>query len=48
MNEKTIKKIRKEINSKEEEVVQTVFDYLNKLPFWKRLKIAGRLLRKKL
>ena len=48
MNAKTIKKIRKELNSKEKEMVNEVFDYLNSLSFWKRCKIALRIMQGKL
>ena len=48
MNEKTIKKIRKELNAKENEIVQQVFDYFNSLRFFKRVKIAFKILCKKL
>lgn len=48
MNAKTIKKIRKELNTKEKEVVNGVFDWLNGLNFGKRMKLALRLLRGRL
>ncbi len=48
MNAKTIKKIRKELNAKEKEVVNGVFDYFNSLPFVNRCKLAFRMLRGKL
>ena len=48
MNEKTIKKIRKELNSKEKEIASEVFDYFNSLSFFQRLKIAGKIIRRKL
>lgn len=48
MNGKTIKKIRKELNSKEKEMVNVVFDYFNTLSFLKRLKIAHKIICKKL
>ena len=48
MNGKTIKKIRKELNSKEKEMVNEVFDYFNSLSFWKRCKIALRIMQGKL
>ena len=47
MNGKTIKKIRKELNSKEKEMVNELFDYFNSLSFGKRIKIALRIIRKK-
>ena len=48
MNGKTIKKIRKELNSKEKEIASEVFDYLNSLSFIERLKIAVKIIRRKL
>ena len=48
MNGKTIKKIRKELNSKEKEMVNEVFDYLNSLAFFKRVKVAVKIICKKL
>lgn len=48
MNSKTVKKIRKEINSKENEMVNQIFNYFNSLSFGGRLKIAMRILRKKI
>lgn len=48
MNGKTIKKIRKEVNSKENEMVNQVFDYFNSLSFFNRVKIAVKILQKKL
>ena len=48
MNGKTIKKIRKELNSKEKEMVNEVFDYFNTLSFLKRCKIALRIMQGKL
>lgn len=45
MNGKTTKKIRKAINAKEREMVETVFEYFNSLPFFERVKIAVRVLR---
>ncbi len=48
MNGKTIKKIRKEVNRKENEMVNQIFDYFNTLSFFVRLKIAVKILRKKL
>ncbi|MBO7733638.1 MAG: hypothetical protein J6S67_13830 [Methanobrevibacter sp.] len=48
MNGKTIKKIRKELNSKEKEMVNVVFDYFNTLSFWERLKFAHKIICKKL
>ena len=48
MNGKTIKKIRKELNSKEKEMVNEVFDYLNSLSFFKRVKVAVKIICKKL
>ena len=48
MNEKTIKKIRKELNSKEKEMVETILSYFNSLPFIERLKIAKKIICKKL
>ena len=48
MNSKTVKKIRKELNSKEKEMVNQIFDYFNTLSFFERLKIAVKILRRKL
>lgn len=48
MNGKTIKKIRKELNSKEKQMVNEIFDYFDSLGFGKRVKIAWKILRKKL
>lgn len=48
MNGKTIKKIRKELNSKEKEIVSEVFDYFNSLSFFQRFKIAVKIIRRKL
>ena len=48
MNGKTIKKIRKELNSKEKEIASEVFDYFNSLSFFQRLKIAVKIIRRKL
>lgn len=48
MNGKTIKKIRKELNSKEKEMANEIFDYFNSLSFGKRIKVAWKILRKKL
>lgn len=48
MNGKTIKKIRKELNSKEKEMVNDIFDYFDSLPFFERVKIAYKIIRKKL
>lgn len=45
MNNKTVKKIRKELNSKEKEMVETVFDYFNSCSFFQRVKIALKILR---
>ena len=48
MNSKTVKKIRKVINSKEEEMVNQIFEYFKSLSFKERVKIAWKILRKKL
>ena len=52
MNGKTIKKIRKEINSsldnREEEIAKQIFDYFNSLGFFARVKIAIKIIRKKI
>ena len=48
MNSKTAKKIRKAVNEKETEMVQQVFDYFNSLSFFKRVKIAWKIIRRKL
>lgn len=52
MNGKTIKKIRREINSsladKEAEMVNQIFDYFKSLCFIERVKIAGKIICKKL
>lgn len=52
MNNKTVKKIRKEINSsladKEAEMVNQIFDYFKSLSFKERIKIAVKIICKKL
>lgn len=52
MNGKTIKKIRKEINSsfneREKEMANQILSYFNSLSFSGRLKIAIKILQKKL
>jgi hypothetical protein len=48
MNGKTVKKIRKELNSKENEMCNQIFDYFNTLSFFGRLKIAVKIICKKL
>ena len=52
MNGKTIKKIRKEINSslndKEAEIANQIFNYFNSLGFIERVKIAMKIIRRKL
>ena len=52
MNGKTVKKIRREINSslgkKEEEMVNQIFDYFKSLSFKERVKIAVKIICKKL
>jgi DNA-binding transcriptional regulator YiaG len=48
MNAKTIKKIRKELNSKEKEMADMILNYFNSLSFWERLKIAKKIICKKL
>ena len=52
MNGKTAKKIRKEVKAEvkgvQKEVVNTVFNHLNSLEFFERVKIAVRIIRKKL
>lgn len=48
MNGKTIKKIRKELNSQQKEIVNDIFDYFNSLSFFERVKIAVKIIRKKL
>ena len=52
MNAKTAKKIRKEINSslneKEIEIVNQIFDYFKSLRFIERVKLAIKIIRKKL
>lgn len=48
MNGKTIKKIRKELNRKEKEMAETILNYFNSLPFIERLKIALKIISKKL
>lgn len=48
MNGKTIKKIRKELNGKEKEMAETILNYFNSLPFIERLKIANKIICKKL
>ena len=51
MNGKTIKKIRKEINSsfneREKEMANQILSYFNSLSFSGRLKIAIKILQKK-
>ena len=52
MNNKTVKKIRKEINSslddREAEIANQIFDYFKSLGFKERVKIAIKIIRKKL
>lgn len=52
MNGKTIKKIRKEINSKlnekEKEIAGEIMNHFNSFSFKKRVKIAWKILCKKL
>lgn len=52
MNGKTVKKIRREINSsldkKEAEMVNQIFEYFKSLNFKERVKIAWKILCKKL
>ena len=52
MNNKTVKKIRKEINSslndRENEIARQIFDYFNSLGFIERIKIAIKIIRKKI
>ena len=52
MNGKAIKKIRREINSslncKEDEIANQIFDYFRNLPFKERVKIAIKIIRKKI
>lgn len=52
MNGKTIKKIRKEINSsfneREKEITNQIFNYFNSLPLKERVKIAVKIIRKKI
>lgn len=48
MNARTVKKVRKELQSKEKEMVNTVFDYFNSLSLGKRFKIAFKIIKGKL
>lgn len=52
MNAKTVKKIRKEINSsldsREQEIANQIFNLFNSKPFKERVKIAIKIIRKKL
>lgn len=52
MNGKTIKKIRKEINTsfdeREKQITEQIFSYFNSLSFSGRLKIAWKIICKKL
>lgn len=48
MNGKTIKKIRKEISGTQKQMVNEIFDYFNSLHFFERVKIAVKIIRKKL
>jgi hypothetical protein len=48
LNARTARKIRKEINSKENEMVNQILEYFDSLPFFERLKIAVKIIRKKL
>ena len=48
MNGKIAKKIRKVMNEKETEMVKQVLDYFNPLSFFKRVKIAWKIIRRKL
>lgn len=48
MNGKISRKVRKEIDRKERVLAEGILDSINYLPFWKRVKIAVRIIRKKL
>lgn len=48
MNSKTVKKIRKAFNEKEKEMCNQIFEYFNSLSFFERVKIAVKIIRKKL
>lgn len=52
MNGKQVKKVRKEINSalnkREKEMLYNLFSYFNSLPFGKRVKMALRIIGRKL
>lgn len=48
MNSKTVKKIRKAFNVKEVELCNQIFEYFNSLSFFGRVKIAVKIIRKKL
>lgn len=48
MNGKTVKKIRKAFNEKEVELCNQIFEYFNSLSFCERVKLAVKIIRKKL
>lgn len=48
MNTKQAKKVRKEITKREKEILLNLFKYFNTLPFWKRVKMALRIIGRKL
>lgn len=48
MNGRSAKKIRREITSRENEMIAILCNYFNSLDFFNRVKIAMRIIRKKL
>lgn len=48
MNGSTAKKIRRGIDEREREIADNMLDYFNSLPFRERVKIAVRILQRKL
>lgn len=48
MNARLSRKVRKSVNSKEKEMVEEVFNYLDSLTFRERVRIAVRLIKGKL
>lgn len=48
MNAKLSRKVRKAVNSKEKEMIEEVFNYLDSLTFRERVRLAFRLIKGKL
>jgi hypothetical protein len=43
-----VKKIRKELRATEQGMVEQIFDYFRSLPFFERVKLAIKIIRKKI